>query len=55
MASSTTQIRKLRKALRIVQAALAAHRDGLTINLPGHGEVCLEEVKYLVVDPALDS
>jgi len=54
-ASPATQIRKYRKALRIVQDALAAFRDDQPFTLPGHGEVCLEEVKYLVVDPVLDN
>jgi hypothetical protein len=54
-ASPATQIRKLRKALRVVQDALAAHRDDQPFFLPYYGEVCLEEVKYLVVDPALDN
>ena len=51
--SPAYEIRKLRKALRVVQSALAAHRDAQPFFLPYYGEVSLEEVKYLVVDPAL--
>lgn len=42
-----------RAALRFIQYALAAYRDGETIFFEGK-EVCLEEVKYLVVDPVLE-
>ena len=40
-------------ALEEVQRALACDRDGLTYTHPEHGAICLEEVKYLVVDEAL--
>jgi len=46
---------KVREALKFVQYALAQDRDGLPIRHPEHGEICLEEVKYIVVDPALDN
>lgn len=44
-------------ALKQVQIALAAHRDGekyVHPDHPEHGEMTLEELKYCVVDPALD-
>lgn len=43
-------------ALLKVQTALANWRDGkdITLHLEGHGPICLEEVKYCVVDAALN-
>ena len=43
----------LREALKAVQDALAAHRDGIPYVHPTHGPLTLEEVKYVIVDPAL--
>ena len=40
-------------ALCDVQAALACHRDGVTYRHPVHGQIALEEVKYLIVDPVI--
>jgi len=44
------------KALKLVQTALARWRDGVDaiLNHPEHGPLVLEEVKYCVVDPALE-
>lgn len=42
------------EALEQVRDALACHRDGETYVHPEHGELCLEEVKYCVVDPVLE-
>lgn len=50
-----TEIRPLVDALREVQTALAADRDGIHYEHPEYGAICLEEVKYCVVDPALAS
>jgi hypothetical protein len=44
----------MKEALTFVQYALAQYRDNLPIIHPVHGELTLEEVKYCVVDPALD-
>lgn len=43
----------LLNACKQVQQSLAAHRDGEPIMFEGR-EICLEELKYLVVDPVLD-
>jgi len=43
------------EALRQVQIALACHRDGEAYIHPEHGELCLEEVKYCVVDPVIEA
>lgn len=45
-------------ALDMVQEALAAHRDGsrVIVDHPEHGPITsLEEVKYLTVDPVLNT
>lgn len=45
-------------ALDMVQEALAAHRDGsrVIVDHPEHGPITsLEEVKYLIVDPVLNT
>ncbi len=43
-----------RDALLCVQEALAAFRDGVPYVHPTHGQLSLEEVKYVLVDPALE-
>ena len=45
---------KVIEALKFVQYALACDRDGEKIIHPIHGELCLEEVKYCVVDPVIE-
>jgi hypothetical protein len=42
------------KALKQVQIALACHRDNQDYVHPEHGKICLEEVKYCVVDPVCE-
>lgn len=41
-------------ALGDVQAALACLRDDVDYIHPKHGKISLEEVKYLIVDPAIN-
>lgn len=65
VASETRRIAKLRKeqylahghelvgALSDVQDALAAHRDNMPYVHAMHGQITLEEVKYLIVDPVM--
>lgn len=53
MMSEQEQIAKLKSALTVVQTALACHRDNQPYVHPEHGRLALEEVKYLIVDPAL--
>jgi len=43
------------EALKQVQIALACHRDNLDYIHPQHGKICLEEVKYCIVDPAIEA
>lgn len=52
------RIAKLEKALDMVQEALASYRDGnkVLVDHPEHGPITtIEEVKYLVVDPLLQT
>lgn len=53
---SYAEVERAFEALRMVQEALANWRDGEDVALkhPKHGDLCLEEVKYCVVDPALE-
>ena len=53
MGIKDNQKRDLLETLRFVQLALANWRDGEDIIHPEHGILTLEEVKYLVVDPAI--
>jgi hypothetical protein len=46
---------KLVEALGEVQTALACYRDEARYVNPEHGIITLEELKYLVVDPLLES
>jgi len=41
------------EALEAAQAAIAAERDGDAYVHPVHGPMTLEEVKYVLIDPAL--
>jgi hypothetical protein len=42
------------QVLRDVQQALACMRDGKPYIHPEHGVLTLEEVKYTIVDPAIE-
>ena len=57
--NQTERIQQLETALRQVQTALANYRDGvdpvLKLGENGEKELCLEEVKYCVVDPLLEN
>ena len=55
MSKKLTNTQKFREALLQVQNALACDRDGIPYVHPEHGEITLEEVKYLVVDKVLDN
>ncbi len=50
----TEREKTLEAALKFVQTALANWRDEQDIVHPEHGRLNLEEVKYLVVDTALE-
>lgn len=41
-------------ALRLVQTALANYRDGEAVLLPSHPNLCMEEIKYCIVDAAIN-
>lgn len=56
--SMKERIAKLEEALDMVQEALASYRDGnkVLVDHPKHGPITtIEEVKYLVVDPLLQT
>jgi hypothetical protein len=52
-AFSATNTDAAYEALKIVQTALACARDGVPYIHPKHGDMRLEEVKYVFVDPVV--